>query len=149
MPKFEIKNFKSQRGHEGPGFYCILWVDGVKGAEVINQGDGGMCYWHWFNKEAEKTWVDHVAAQPELEDEFGGKPYKQDQDTVIAGLVDDYEIRKHLVRLCKTKTLYRLKKDDSVWEMRVRYAPEVGAKLRAKHGDNLHEIINETMKQEE
>ena len=39
------RSFRSRRGHEGPGFYCVLWVDGVKGAEAIDQGDGGPVHW--------------------------------------------------------------------------------------------------------
>ena len=65
MPKFELKKFKSQMGHEGPGFYCLLYVDGVKGAEAINQGDGGMVYWHWFDADAKRKFDEHLASLPE------------------------------------------------------------------------------------
>jgi len=67
MTKFEIKRFRSQRGHEGPGFYCVLWVDGVKGAEAIDQGDGGMVHWSWFDQEAKRKFDEYVASLPERE----------------------------------------------------------------------------------
>jgi hypothetical protein len=147
-PKFEIKKFKVNRGHEGTGFYCHLWVDGVRGAEVIDEGNGGSCHWYWFDQGARKKFEAHVAAQPE-------RPYgngmegtcKPDADEVIAGIIDEQEIRKKWARACKTKTLFRLKADKPE-EYRVMKAPftdGLALQLRTKHQDNLLEIINETL----
>ena len=150
-PKFEIRKFKSQRGHEGPGFACELYVDGVRGADVVDQGDGGMIYWHWFDAEAKKKWDEHVAAQPEEECglEFGlpSTMEKPDQDTVMARLVDEFEARRAYTRKCKTKTLFRLKSDkpDTYHEVKLAFTPRVADRLRQQYGDDLLEIINETL----
>lgn len=103
MPKFEIKHFRSQRGHEGPGFYCILWVDGVKAAEAIDQGDGGCVHWHWFDQEAKRKFDEHVASLPEEDIGHGLGKCKPDADTVIVNLVCEYEMKK--------KRLARIKRD--------------------------------------
>jgi len=152
MPKFELKKFKSQMGHEGPGFYCLLYVDGVKGAEAINQGDGGMVYWHWFDADAKRKFDEHVAAQPEREMglEFGlpSMMKKPDADDIITNLVCEYELAKAFARKCKTKTLFRLKGDkpDEYRELKVAYSLAVADQLRRKYGDQLVEIINEREK---
>lgn len=52
-----------------------------------------------------------------------------------------------LKRQCQTKTLFRLKGDkpDAHWIVKAPYTPALAARIRAKHGDNLVEIINETL----
>ena len=149
MPtKFEIKKFKSQMGHEGPGFFCHLYVDGVKGAEAIDQGDGGMVYWTWFDQEAKRKFEAHVASLPEREYGEGMEgTYKPDADTAIVDLIAEFETRKTFTRKCKTKTLFRLKgqKPEEYYEMKVAFTSQVAENLRRKHGDNLAEIINETV----
>ena len=154
MPRFELKKFKSQRGHEGVGFYCLLHVDGVKGAEVIDEANGGMYRWHWFDPEAKRKWDDHVAAQPEEECglEFGlpSMMKKPDADSVMARLADEHQIRETMKRKCRTQTLYRLKGDkpEEYWVQKVKFTAEVARKLRDKYGDALVEIINETLAKE-
>ena len=48
---------------------------------------------------------------------------------------------------CRTKTLYRLKTDEEgrYWICKRPYNPILAAQIRAKHGDNLAEIINESL----
>jgi len=149
MPKLEVKSFRSQRGHEGPGFYCILWVDGVKGAEAIDQGDGGMVHWHWFDQEAKRKFDEYVASLPEREmgAEFGlpSMMKKPTADDVIVDLICELEVRKALKRKCRTQTLIRLKGDkpDEYRALKVAFTPAVAEQLRRKYGDQLVEIINE------
>ena len=59
----------------------------MKGAEAIDQGDGGPVRWPWFSREAERTFGEYVASLPERETgaEFGlpsmtGKPTADDVD---------------------------------------------------------------------
>jgi hypothetical protein len=149
MAKFEIKSFRSQRGHEGPGFYCILWVDGVKGAEAINQGDGGRVHWSWFDQEAERKFKEYVASLPEREMglEFGlpSMMKKPTADDVIVDLICELETRRAFQRKCKTKTLFRLKGDkaDEYRVLKVAYSPAIAEQVRRNYGDQLLEIINE------
>jgi hypothetical protein len=149
MTKFEIKSFRSQRGHEGPGFYCVLWVDGVKAAEAIDQGDGGMLHWHWFDREAERKFKEYVASQPEREMglEFGlpSMMKKPTADDVLVELVGELEVRKALKRKCRTQTLIRLKGDkpEEYRAIKVAYTSAVAEEIRRKYGDRLLEIINE------
>jgi hypothetical protein len=139
MPNLEVKSFKSQRGHEGPGFYCVLWVDGAKGAEAIDQGDGGMIYWHWYSPEAKRKFDEYVASLPEREMglEFG-LPSMMKQptaDDVIVDLICELEVRKTLKRKCRTQTLIRA--------IKAAFTPAVAEQIRRKYGDQLVEIINE------
>ncbi len=144
-----MKSFKSQRGHEGPGFYCILWVDGVKGAEAIDQGDGGMVHWRWFSQEAKRKFDEYVASLPEreigLESGLPSCMVKPDADLVINDLVCDLEVRKTLKRKCRTQTLIRLKGDkpDEYRAIKAAFTPAVAEQIRRKYGDRLVEIINE------
>ena len=139
----------SQRGHEGPGFYCVLWVDGVKGAEAIDQGDGGMVYWHWFDQEAKRKFAEHVASLPERETglEFGlpSMMKKPTADDVIVDLICELEVRKAFKRKCRTQTLIRLKGDkpDEYRALKVAFTPAVAEQIRRKYGDQLVEVINE------
>jgi hypothetical protein len=149
MPRFEIRNFRSQRGHEGPGFYCILWVDGVRAAEAIDHGDGGPVWWTWFDAEARRKFDEYVAAQPEEPYGHGiGGTLKPDADWVIARLVAEHEVRRKIARGIKTKCLFRLKSDEgkdvAFRTLNMPYGPDAVAYLRKKFGDDLKEILNET-----
>jgi hypothetical protein len=149
MAKFEIKSFRSQRGHEGPGFYCILWVDGVKGAEAIDQGDGGMVHWRWFNRDAERTFKEYVGSLPEremgLESGLPSMMKKPTADDVIVDLISELEVRKALKRQCRKQTLFRLHGDkpEEYRAIKVRFTPAVAEEIRRKYGGQLLEIINE------
>ena len=152
MPKFEIKHFRSQRGHEGPGFYCILWVDGVKAAEAIDQGDGGCVHWHWFDQEAKRKFDEHVASLPEEDIGHGLGKCKPDADTVIVNLVCEYEMKKkrlaRIKRDIKKHCCFRLKSeagtDTDYHTLNYPYSPKAAEWLRTKYGDDLAEILNET-----
>jgi hypothetical protein len=149
MPNLEVKSFRSQRGREGPGFYCILWVDGVKGAEAIDQGDGGMVHWHWFDQEVKRKFDEYIASLPEREMglEFGlpSMKKKPTADDVIVDLVGEFETRRTFKRKCKTQTLFRLKGDrpEEYRAIKVAYSPAVAEQVRRQYGDQLVEIINE------
>lgn len=140
---FQIKNFKSQRGIEGIGFYCTLWIDGVKAAEVIDEAHGGPYHWHWFDHDAERRWTKYVSEQPESPSLFSGlPPSKADEDEVMADIVERYELTKK----CKNKTLYRVKgqKEGEYWSEKVPFTPQVAERLRNEQPD-LVEILNETI----
>jgi hypothetical protein len=151
MPKFEIKKFKSQRGMEGPGFSCDLYVDGVRGADVIDHGDGAPIYWFWFNQEAKRVFEAYVASQPEEPNEYGLPPSKPDADTVMSHIIDQFETRKKILRAAKTKCLFRLKDDGpdvAYRSLNIPYGPDAVKCLHDRFGDRLAEIINETLAKE-
>ena len=121
----------------------------MKGAEAIDQGDGGMVHWSWFSQDAKRNFDEYVASLPERETgaEFGlpsmtGKPTADD---VIVDLICELEVRKKLKRKCRTQTLIRLKGDkpDEYRAIKVPFTPAVAEQIRRKYGDQLVEIINE------
>lgn len=149
MPKFEVRSFRSQRGHEGLGFYCVLWVDGVRAAEAIDQGDGGMVHWHWFDQEAKRKFDEHVASLPAremgLESGLPSMMRTPTADDVITDLICEFETRKAFKRKCKKQTLIRLKGDkpEEYRVLKVAFSPAVAEQVRRQYGDRLLEIINE------
>jgi hypothetical protein len=124
-------------------------VDGAKGAEAIDQGDGGMVHWQWFSQEARRKFDEYVASLPEREMglEFGlpSMMQKPTADDVIVDLICEPEVRKTLKRKCRTQTLIRLKGDkpDEYRAIKAAFTPAVAEQIRRKYGDRLLEIVNE------
>lgn len=150
MSKFEIRSLKTFRGVEGPAFDCILYVDGVKAADVLNDGWGGCYRWTWLNKEAKVKWDAYVAAQPEEPYGFGmDGTFKPDGDFVVEGLVMALQDRKKMLRQMKTLTLFRLKGDKekglAYHSVKMPFDHKAIEWLHKKFGDELVEIINETL----
>ena len=144
MPKFEAKKFKSCAGDEGDCISGELHVDGVHAASVNYDGRGGPYRWYWHDKVSQKTFEEFVASRPEVP--FGGGmegTFKPDNDWVFMELCGRIKMRKQ----CKTKTLFRLKHDDPdvYCILNVAFTPLIAGHLRSRHGDNLAEIINETL----
>ena len=73
-----------------------------------------------------------------------GEEFELDGDIAVGKLVDDFESAKELRRWCKTKVVLKLKKDGEgeYSTLAAVYTPELDAKIQAKYGDQLVEIIN-------
>ena len=64
MPKFEIKKFRSQRGHEGPGYYCELWMDGKLAAHCYDDCNGGSPIVHYVSPQVRHRVLAHIKTMP-------------------------------------------------------------------------------------
>ena len=73
-----------------------------------------------------------------------------DEELFLLQLVTVYETRKAFARKCKTQVCFRLKTDkaDEYHVYKKPYSPELARQMRQHYGDQLVEIINETLSNE-
>lgn len=164
---FTVKNIKEFRGMEGVGFNADLYMDGKKIAFVIDDANGGPYNFEWLDYKAprvngefldwqgkpaermmtpfEKSFNDFVKNYTSKE--LTENKLTPDMDIVIGDLVDAACTAKKFKRICKTKTMFRLKGDASgdYRVMNLLFTPAVKAKMVAKFGDTLEEIYNEKL----
>ena len=151
MPGFDLKKYHKNRGHEGEGFDCELWMDGVLVAHVTDEGGGGAPLYRWASREMMLKLDEHIKTLPpeHVPAQFGMEAYDRpiDRESFIWSLVTRHEEMKRWKRACKTKTLFRLASDgaDKWREMKVPFSPAVAEQLRKRFGDDLLCIINETI----
>lgn len=62
--KLEVKGIKTFRGRDGIGLNATLYWNGKKVAEAVDEGNGGEIFYHWFDREAEKSVRAWCARQP-------------------------------------------------------------------------------------
>ena len=154
MPKFELKKYKGQVGHEGPGYACELWMDGKLAAHCFDEGNGGSPILQYVSPEVRRQIQEHISTMPpfhwEADDYHNASDEPMTQELFMLQLVEAHETRKTFVRQCKTKTLFRLKSDksDEYHICKQAYSPIIVEWLRKQFGDNLVEIINETLAKE-
>lgn len=100
---------------------------------------------HTYRGTPEEKLLAEFANSQEVETQ--GIIFRKDMGYFVNELCDEYELKKKLKRECRTKTLFKLKGDkpDAHWVVKAPYSTELAARLRAKHGDNLVEIINESL----
>lgn len=145
--KFEIKKFQSMRTDDGGGFSFDLYIDGVKAAFVIDEGNGGGVWPRWFDRmhglsDLEKKFNEYVATLPPiplpedaLESEKSFYPRPMDAETFLCQLVDDFEAKRQLRRWCSKKTVFRLP-EDKVGEYRTinrKFDAQVRDQIRRKY----------------
>ena len=108
--KFEIKNFKAVRGHDGQGFQCTLYVDGVRTAFIFDDGWGGGYQYDVVSQPHMKKMEDHIKTLPAVESY--GMMLNIDNDIFVGELIDEHETKKQISKWCKTQTLFRLPGDE-------------------------------------
>jgi hypothetical protein len=153
MLNFELKKYHKNIGHEGEGFYCDLWMEGKLIAHVIDEGNGGSPLFQWENRDAMVKLLDHIKTLPEKvypPSKFSPElRIPADTETFIWDLVNEHIVRKKCQRSAKTKTLFRLKSDQGTdveyRTIAMPYSEQLATKMRKQYGDNLAEIINETL----
>ncbi len=165
---YHVKNVKTFKGMDGGGFNCSLYKDGKKIAECIDSGCGGEVMFHWMDFKAPKIKRDipniyvegkisHVSFTPE-ENEFHqvcaretfeilGKIFPKTPDVKVEELINEFENTKRLKRMCKTKTLFRVKSksyQDGEWMvLKIPFTPKVKEHIITKYGNCI--ILNETI----
>ena len=140
-------------GHEGEGFNCELWMDGALAAHVIDEGGGGAPMFHWATREMASKVLDHIKTLPEKVYPAGQGMDElrvpADQETFIWDLVAAHLEDKRVRRAAKTKLLFRLKSDEGTdvayRTLKAPYSEQAAEFVRKKYGDDLLEIINETL----
>lgn len=148
MPKFEIKRFHENHGHEGLGYDCDLYMDGVLVCHSNNEGGGGCDLHHWASKEMREKMLAYIATLPPHhwdESDLHLEDQPMDMDLFMMNLICEFQTNKTFKRQCKTKTLFTLKSDkrDEYHIHKQAYSPAIVAGLRKHYGDQLVEIINE------
>jgi len=136
--KVELRKVKvyDEMSRETTAFNAELWIDGKLAATCMNDGGGGDHMIHY---------VDRHHGQSAYETAFDA--WTMDADLWIGEEVERIALEKQLRRSCGRNTLIRLEGDaPNEWRTfkpAMKYTPEFGVQLRAKHGANLIEIINE------
>jgi hypothetical protein len=159
MPRFELRKYHKNMGHEGEGFACELWMDGALAAHVIDEGGGGPPLYQWASRETAAEVLDHIKTLPEktypadpkhgINEAFS---HPADQESFIWDLVAAHLEDKRVRRAAKTKLLFKLKSDagtDVAYRtLKTPYSEQAAEFVRKKYGDDLLEIINETLAKE-
>lgn len=148
---YTIKNLKTWNGMDWGGYTCVVMKDGRQVCDVLEEGNGGepRFIWQggWEGKDAMamKEHCRKLGKYPQRADDPCKIELDWDCALFVEHLVSEYEVEKRLRRLCKTKTLIRLKGDeeDAYRQYTVGYSPAVAQKIREKHGEALEEILNE------
>ena len=174
---YTIKNVKKFRGMEGTGFNLNLLRDGKKVAFVMDEGCGAEPCFEWVDEAKPKVDVPWLNFQQEpisilrcspeeaaLYESLRGQTIKMDNfrggtitmavdpEMFVGDLFEKYENDKRFARLCKTKTLFRLKGDkEGEWRALtvhgVSFNKAAKDKIISKYGDQVEEILNETLGQ--
>jgi hypothetical protein len=91
MPRFDLKKYHKNRGHEGEGFDCELWMDGVLVARVTDEGGGGPPLYRWASREMMLKLDEHIKTLPpeRIPAQFGMEAYDRpiDRESFIWSLV--------------------------------------------------------------
>ena len=147
----KLKTFK-ELSRETDAFSAELWIDGELAAHVTNDGGGGDHMIRYVDRNhgrsayetAFNAWTEAMPPTP-ADDDFG--PLEMDAELWISEEVERIAWEQQLKRRCSRNTLIRVQGDGAdeyrSFTPAVKFTPELAAKLRAKHGANLLEIINE------
>jgi hypothetical protein len=166
---YEVRNVKTFMGMDSHGYNATLYRDGVKVAFVIEDGNGGESEIQWFDHQAPKVevqWTDYtgkplsIRCTPEeaklyefirgktWDSEVSGK-FQMNIGMFVSELVDEFENAKRFKRICKDKTLFRIKGDKAdVWRtIKAAFSKRVKDFIVGKYGDQVDEILNEKLGQ--
>ncbi len=148
--KIEVKNVKvNQRlSEETTCFSATVYIDGKRAGEVGNHGHGGPNHYYFANQEIYQRFEAFCKAMPPhiCSD---GYELAMDADLYLDDLINEQAQQKHLKRLCKKETLFRLKdgkyQEDEWQTVKAPYSPKVQEYLDKKYGDRVSEILNKTV----
>ena len=138
--EYIAKSIKEWNSPDGGGFTCNLYRGKIKIAEVYDDGRGGGAEFRWLKPEEEKQLRAFVKKLPVVK--FEGMDL-MDLNVDMGWFASELVSAIKEKRACRKKTLFILKDDPHVWEIREQYCPVIVEWLRKKHGDKLDEIINE------
>jgi hypothetical protein len=144
---YHVKNTHTFNGRDGLGFTCTLYKGKKRIATVVDDGAGGEMQFQFADDNDLQPLKDFVSGLPHLPQEGSIPALPMNIDLFVAALVDDHESEKRLKRLCKTKTLYRLKGDEDGTYRSLLHPWDDKAKkhLHDMYGDDLEEVANERL----
>ena len=153
MKNAELKKVKIYVGmsRETTAFNAELWIDKKLAAHVENDGGGGCNFIRWVDRNHGKSAFEDAfnawtKAMPPVPDSFAG-PMEMDAEFWISLEVERVGSEQDWKRKCSRNTLIRLVGDSPdefrAYKPAAKYSPEFAAQIKAKHGANLLEIINE------
>jgi hypothetical protein len=146
----KLKTFQ-ELSRETNAFSAELWIDGKIAAYVENDGGGGSHMIRYVDRSHGKSAFEDAfnawtKAMPPIPDDGYG-PLEMDAELWIGEEMERIAWEQQLKRRCSRNTLIRLEGDSAdeyrTFKPAMKFTPDLAAKLRAKHGANLIEIINE------
>ena len=146
MSKYSVRNVKTFRGMDCPGFNCSLYKDGKRVGEVDNDGSGGeTCF--WFKDRNEKNEFEAyvkslppVHYPPTAASSDDGLTLEMSGDLYVDQLLEEHDLAKK----CRKKTLFRKPGEEGWYYLNRPFGPEEKAWLVAKYGKDV-EILNERL----
>ena len=152
----KLKTFQ-ELSRETNAFSAELWIsltgeDKQLAAYVENDGGGGSHMIRWVDRSHGKSayetafnaWTKAMPPTP-ADDDFG--PLEMDAELWIGEEMDRIAGEQQLKRRCSRNPRIRLEgvsaDEYRTFKPAVKFTPEMGVQLRAKHGAKLIEIINE------
>lgn len=144
-----LKGLKSMEGNEGLIWQAVIYRDGKKAGDFLDEGNGGM----------PRMKIDPIAMSI-LEDIFNrsddakngstrtlGLMSQEDKVTmVLSHIADEMDFIKRLTRMCKSKTVAHLAGDpeDAIITFNVNFNPVSKASIKAAHPD-IEYFVNEEL----
>ena len=151
---YAVKNVKSFMGREGLGFECSLYKNNKRIGTVTDTANGGMIDFYLDKGEEEllDTYCEQFASEvskfPTKSGEYKTFEHKFDSETLLNKLVQEFETKAKLKKLCKNKTVFTLTTDtnpNDVWTKKIPFSAKVKEHLQKEYGDTLKEILNEKL----
>lgn len=159
---YTVKGVKTFRGMDTHGYNATLYRGKKKVAFLIEEGNGGELNINWADWQQPRVPIS-TFGHDGTEYKWNGTPEeellyahvrarskddhridKSEVDMFLAGLVDDFENDKRFKKMCKTKTLFRVKGDpEGEWRVISHpFGEKVREFLEKTHGDKLEEVMN-------
>lgn len=145
---YTIKGLKFHRGHEGePLAQCTLYRDGKKVA-LYSDGDwGGEEQIDWIGEGEKQKLAQHISGKTWKGTE--GHTYDMSPAIFISELINVADRKARVKKLCKRKTLFRLKsrkyKTDEWSVIKLPFTEHIKTYLTLRHRSDLGEILNATI----
>lgn len=163
MYKFELKkvSYSQRLSQETNAFAADIYIDGVKAGDAQNDGHGGEtnCSLHYLTPEKRKEIQTWISQQPPKEYPGSeGKPFTIpfSLEVIVDDLMEEWLDNKYgegaqKKKWCKKDVVFRVKGDkiDSYRTIKGKdngvYTKRLKDTLVKRYGDQLEEIVNETL----
>ena len=141
--KIELKGIKGHQGHDSFCFTATLMVDGKKRGQVSDDGNGGALFFSDFAAQKEINEYGATLPQKNFPAEWGGGSYRQDADTLVGDLLEDYQEQRRLKALCKKKTVFSTGecRPGDYLTINEKFSPQMKVWVLSRHPDAV--FINE------
>lgn len=144
---YTIKAVKSFTGREGLGFNSKLYRDGKLIGTVSDMAHGGMLDFN-LNQGEKELLEAHCKILPKYVRDWCPEGMDVTPDCFVTDLADVFLQRRKFKNKCRKKILFRLKsnKEGEFYIIDMPYSAVMKKSIEDKYGDDLVEIINETVK---